>query len=108
MWRATGKERAAIIDRGIRGQEAIDELGQGISGGNCQLGRDLLNGLEIIVDDGLTRHCYQVASLLGHIGSRAITQRYGAVGGIFCHYWQGAKGTEAHACLLFEVSNRNN
>ncbi len=77
------EQRVSIVDVAeVWSEQVVDELGQGEGGGDGQLLRDLLDGVEIVVDDGLAGDLDQVAALGGRVGGPGIGQGERGVGGI--------------------------
>ncbi len=45
------EEDVAVVDRGIGGEEGVDELGQRVGGSDGELGGNLLDRLQVVVDN---------------------------------------------------------
>src|SRR5690348_5743873 len=105
MRRAIGKERVTIIDGGVVAQEAVHELREGVRGCDSQLGGNLFDGLQIVVDDGLTRDDDEVAALLWHVCGGGVYQCYRLVCCVFRDYRERAKCAEPDTGLLLEITD---
>jgi hypothetical protein len=101
------EEGVGVVDvPTVGGEEAVDELGQREGGGDGQLLRDLLDGVEVVVDDGLAGDLDEVAPLGRGVGGRGVGERQGGVGGVFGDGGEGAEGAEADAGLGLEILDR--
>ncbi len=87
----------------VGGEEAEDELIDGGSGGDGELGGDAGDGVEVVVGDGLSSDDDEVAVLGGGVGLARVVPGEDGVVGAFGDDSEGGEVVELDALLGLEI-----